>query len=358
MAEALQAVAPDAYHTREEALAALDMVKRSKRLTVSDLVKRLVDFVNELAAAGDPERPPRLIFILDEVGQFIGTDGQKLLELQSIAHEFATQGRGKLWLVVTAQAKLHELIAGVKEIELDFGKIGDRFDTRLTLTAEDVEKVLEGRILKKRPERSPDIKAFYQANEGTLTMLSTLPGSSRELPGMTAGRFIANTPFLPYHTRLIQAIFDSVGKSTATGFALNPEARSMIGMAQGVLRNPNNGFVTGELGRAASIDMVYDQIVVDLQPQDRREIDTLPQQLPGYRAFDQRALKALYLLQNVPWIAVTTDTLAHALLRDVRTESLNALKDAVQDSLERLQAARYVIPKEDGVWEFLTGTKK
>ena len=69
-------------------------------------------------------------------------------------------------------------------------------------------------------------------------------------------------------------------------------------------------------------------------------------------------LKALYLLQHVSWIAVTADTLAHALLRNMRAENLNALRETVQDSLERLRAARYVVPKEDGVWEFLTGSKK
>lgn len=358
VAEALQAVAPQAYRTREEALAALDMVERSQRLTVSDLVQRLVDYVDELARVGNPERPPRLAFIMDEVGQFIGDDGQKLLELQSIAEDFATRGRGRLWLIVTAQAKLHELIADVKALQANFGKIGARFDTRLALTAEDVEKVLEGRILKKKEERVPDVRAFYHRHEGALGVLSTLPGASRDLPAMTTERFTAATPFLPYHPALIQAIFGSVQSATATGFALNPEVRSMIGMAQGVLSKPANGFVGGELGRVVSLDMVYDQIVVDLQPQDRQEIGGLPGQLPDYRELDGRVLKALYLLQAVPWIAVTADTLVHALLRDVRTENAGTLRDEIEDSLKRMQAARYVVPKEDGVWEFLTGAKK
>jgi len=358
VAEALQTVAPGAYHSREEALAALEMVDRGQRLTVSDLAQRLASYVDELAVTGDPERPPRLVFVMDEIGQFIGADGQKLLELQSIAEQFATHGRGKLWLIVTAQAKLQELIAGVKALEADFGKIGDRFDTRLVLTPEDVEKVLEGRILMKKEQRVPEIRTFYHDHEGALAVLSTLPGASRDLPAMAVERFVADTPFLPYHPGLIQAIFGSVKSATATGFALNPEARSMIGMAQGVLSNPANAFISGELGQTVSMDMVYDQIAVDLQPQDRREIETLPQQLPGCQPPDQRVLKALYLLQHVPWIAVTADTLAHALLRDVRAENLNTLRETVQDSLERLRGARYVVPKEDGVWEFLTGSKK
>ena len=358
VAEALQTIAPEAYHSRDEALAALDVVERSQRLTVSDLVQRLVDYVEELARAGDPERPPRLVFVMDEVGQFISADGQKLLELQSIAEEFGTLGRGKLWLIVTAQARLHEIIGDVEALEASFGKIGARFDTRLALSAEDVEKVLEGRILKKEEEQVPSIQAFYHQYEGALAVLSTLPGASRDLPTMTAERFTAVTPFLPYHPPLIQAVFASVQSATATGFSLNPEARSMIGMAQGVLSNPANGFVQGSLGCIVSMDMVYDQIAVDLQPQDRREIEGVPERLPGYQELDQRALKALYLLQSVPWIAVTPETLAHALLRDVRTENVGTFKEAVEASLQRLHHARYVVPKEDSVWEFLTGAKK
>jgi hypothetical protein len=364
VAEALQAVAPDAYHSREEALGALDMVDQSQRMTVSDLAGRLVDYVDDLATESDPERPPRLVFILDEVGQFIGTDDQKLLELQSIAHEFAIQGQGKLWLIVTAQAKLGDIIGGAERMDAQFGKIGDRFDTRLALTAEDVERVLEGRILQKKDERIPDIKSFYHDHEGALAVLSTLPGASRDLPPMTAEDFAADTPFLPYHPTLIQAIFGSVQRTAATGFGVNPEARSMIGMAQGVLSEPSNGFVDGELGQIVSIDMVYDRIAVDLPPQDKREIEKVADQLPGYgdrrhsEGLAQRVLKALYLLQSVPWIAVKAETLAHALIQDIHTENIGTLTSRVEASLQRLQEARYVVPKEGGVWEFLTGAKK
>lgn len=358
VAEALQTVAPAAYHSREEALAALDLIGRSQQLTVSDLALRLADYVDDLARAGNPEHPPRLAFIIDEMGQFVGDNGQKLLELQSIAEEFAVRGRGKLWLIVTSQAKLEELIAGVKARAADFGKIGQRFDIRLALTSEDVEKVLEGRILQKRPERAPEIDAFYQAHAGALAALGSLPGASRDLPTMSAERFCADTPFLPYHVPLIQAIFGAVKSATATGFGVNPEARSMIGMAMGVLGDRSNGFTEGELGRVVALDMVYDRIAVDILPPDRQEIETLKQRLGGWQVLDSRVLKALYLLQQVPWVAVTADTLAHALARDVRSDNLNSLEAAVEASLQRLREARYVVPKENGAWEFLTGAKK
>ena len=218
------------------------------------------------------------------MGQFIGDNGQKLLELQSIAEEFAVHGRGKLWLIVTSQAKLDELIAGVKAKQADFSKIGQRFDIRLALTSDDVEKVLEGRILQKRPERDAEIEGFYQAHAGALAALGNLPGASRSLPALSAERFAANTPFLPYHMPLIQAIFGAVKSATATGFGINPEARSMIGMAMGVLSARANGFTDGELGRVVALDMVYDRIAADILPQDRQEIENVEQRLPGWQA--------------------------------------------------------------------------
>jgi len=246
---------------------------------------------------------------------------------------------------------------GRKGKAADFSKIGQRFDTRLALTSDDVEKVLEGRILQKRPEREPDIEAFYQAHAGALAALGDLPGASRSLPGMSAERFAANTPFLPYHVPLIQAIFGAVKSATATGFGINPEARSMIGMAMGcsAIARTLHAWRTG---RVVALDMVYDRIAVDILPQDRQEIETTEQRLPGWQSLDSRVLKVLYLLQQVPWIAVTAETLSHALVCDVRSDNLSALRSAVETTLERLREARYVVPKENGVWEFLTGAKK
>ena len=154
VAEALQAVAPAAYRSREEALAALDLIQRSQGLSVSDLGSPVaITWMSWRARATLNTAAAGLHHRRD--GPVHRRYGQKLLELQSIAEEFASHGRGKLWLIVTSQAKLDELIAGVKAKQADFSKIGQRFDIRLALTADDVEKVLEGRILKKRTSGRP-----------------------------------------------------------------------------------------------------------------------------------------------------------------------------------------------------------
>jgi hypothetical protein len=51
-----------------------------------------------------------LMFVIDEVGQFVARDIQKMLDLQAIVQQLGVKGRGKHWIVVTSQEKLNELV--------------------------------------------------------------------------------------------------------------------------------------------------------------------------------------------------------------------------------------------------------
>jgi len=263
-------------------------------------------------AAGDGERPPHLVFIVDEIGQFVGREKDRLLELQTIAEEFAVRGRGKLWLLVTSQQELKALVADIGSVQDEFGRIITRFDTRLSLTSEDVERVLEDRILKKNEESSAALAQFYDRVGGTLSAVGQLPGASRELPALTAETFVTHYPFLPYQFTVIQDIFKAARTGATTGFTLNTEARSMLGMCQSVIVRH---LLDAEVGRVVSLDLVFNQVVLDLNQADVREINKVAGQLPGATPLDTRVVKALYFLQQIPYVACTPDALTHALLQ-------------------------------------------
>ncbi|MBR2676829.1 MAG: BREX system P-loop protein BrxC [Solobacterium sp.] len=72
----------------------------------------------------------RLIFMIDEVGQYIGSDVNLMLNLQSVVQELGTKCRGRVWVMVTSQEDVDSI---VKVIGNDFSKIIGRFDTRLSL---------------------------------------------------------------------------------------------------------------------------------------------------------------------------------------------------------------------------------
>jgi hypothetical protein len=53
------------------------------------------------------------MFVVDEVGQFVARDVQKMLDLQAVVQNLGVKGRGKHWVVVTSQEKLGELVTRV-----------------------------------------------------------------------------------------------------------------------------------------------------------------------------------------------------------------------------------------------------
>src|SRR5262249_36952279 len=68
---------------------------------------KLADRANELMKRRRPGQA--LIFVIDEVGQFVARDVQKMLDLQAVVQNLGIKGRGKHWIVVTSQEQLSEL---------------------------------------------------------------------------------------------------------------------------------------------------------------------------------------------------------------------------------------------------------
>lgn len=82
-----------------------------------------------------------LIFLVDEIGQYIGDDGKLMLNLQTLAEDLGTYCKGKVWVIVTSQESIDEISKNIKGN--DFSKIQGRFDTRLSLSSISVDEVIK-----------------------------------------------------------------------------------------------------------------------------------------------------------------------------------------------------------------------
>ena len=115
----------------------------------------------------------RLIFLVDEVGQFIGTDTHLMLNLQTITENLGTTCQGRAWVVVTSQEDIDAVLGEMKTSAAnDFSKIQGRFKTRLSLSSANVDEVIQERLLAKRPDVIDDLQRRFQ-REGRYSQAST-----------------------------------------------------------------------------------------------------------------------------------------------------------------------------------------
>ncbi|MGA7980587.1 MAG: BREX system P-loop protein BrxC, partial [Chromatiaceae bacterium] len=98
-------------------------------LTVENFAK----WVREYLDSRGPSH--RIIFLVDEVGQFIGQDTHLMLNLQTITENLGTACGGRAWVVVTSQEDIDAVLGEVRASKAnDFSKIQGRFRTRLSLS--------------------------------------------------------------------------------------------------------------------------------------------------------------------------------------------------------------------------------
>jgi len=327
------------------------------RVTPEGFVRELVEYLDARAAEVKP-REPHLVFVIDEMGQFIAESGDRIHELQAIVEQAGVQGRGRIWFICTAQEALEQVVdrTGLKLSQL--GKLDARFSIKIPLTGEDVRRVVQERLLRKKEKEIPCLKRLYEEKEGIIEDLCALP-IERKLATLHQTSFIASYPFLPYTIPLVQELFNAM-----RGFKLSGTERSMISLAQGALQ----ALADQPLGVLAPLDLLFDQVTDELSSSDYlgttgikliRESDA---HIPGTPVPPSRVLKALWLVSRVEWVPRTSDVLARLLAERLDVD-LTKLRNDIQETLDRLQKAglvgrdeatgqyRYLSEKERGIEE-------
>ena len=164
--------------------------------------------------------------MIDEVGQYVGTDTDMLLNLQSLIEKIGSECEGKIWVICTGQEAIDEII---KVRADEFSRIQARFKTRLSLSSSTVDEVIQKRILKKKPEAAKDLEGVYEQNDSVLRNLFSFSGSILDIKGYSGPReFTENFPFVPYQFIIMQKVFAEIRKHGNSGKHLSGGERSML----------------------------------------------------------------------------------------------------------------------------------
>jgi hypothetical protein len=103
-------------------------------------VENFCKWVKEYLDSKGPQH--RIVFLADEVGQFIGNDSHLMLNLQTITEELGTICRRRAWVVVTSQEDMDAVLGDMsKTKKQDFSKIQGRFFPPLSLSSANVDEV-------------------------------------------------------------------------------------------------------------------------------------------------------------------------------------------------------------------------
>lgn len=345
LAEILPRIDPTEWRDIRDAKRSLDDTFRHEKITAEGIADELVKWVDEQKPVGG--KVQHLVFVVDEMGSFIGDSGDKIAEVNSLSEMIANKGKGKVWLICTSQLDLEKVVDRTNFQPALVGRLNARFELKPQLISDEINKVVAERILKKHPSEEAKVRALYQ--EGYLAQLGDLK-ASRHLGTLSERAFIDCYPLLPHQIRLAQDIFEAIA-----GFRVSGGVRSMITVVMEALQD----VADDELGSIVSFDMIFDAVENDLLSQEYlgasgvRSIRESDERVPGTPIDPARILKILWLLQKAPWVPRVPETLAKLLVRDLSTD-IAPLREKVEQTLEQLQVAGYVARDEaTGEWKFL-----
>ena len=291
----------------------------------------------------------RLLFMVDEVGQYVGTDTDMLLNLQSLVEKIGSECSGKVWVVCTGQEAIDEII---KVRADEFSRIQARFKTRLSLSSSSVDEVIQKRILKKNKDAEAELESVYNKNDSVLRNLFSFTDSILDIKGYSGpGEFAANFPFVPYQFIIMQKVFAEIRKHGNSGKHLSGGERSMLSGFQEAAQKIQ------EKDEYALVPFFrfYDTVHTFLDGSIRRVIERCQRAADngdGIEALDVDVLKLLYLIRYIDDIPANLDNIVILMADDIRMDKIT-MRETIRDCLNRLMSQNY-IGRTGEVYNFLT----
>jgi hypothetical protein len=308
-----------------------------------DLIPEFIEFLDS-----KPE-DYRFVFLIDEVSQYIGSNTNLLLNLQTIIEEIGAKCNNKLWLAATAQQSLEDMTGNDASA---FGKILGRFETRISLQSQDASYITKKRILDKNSEGIKTLKSFYDSNKDAIE--HQFHFSHDLYKGFSdIDDFNLSYPFVPYQFRLISDVFDSFSNINYVIKEVKDNERSVLGITHFTVKE----HAEKDIGFFMPFDAFFNkQFRQNLTHTARRIIDRANQlDFIKKDTFATRVVNTLFMIANLSddkRIAFPSnlDNLCILLMQEPDTNRLE-LQSKIQTVLEKL-VEQNIIREEEGQYHF------
>jgi hypothetical protein len=316
-------------------------------LTVENFAGWVKDYLDQKG------KQARLIFLVDEIGQFIGKNSELMLSLQTITENLGTVCDGRAWVVVTSQEDIDKVLGDMRGGSAnDFSKIQGRFKTRLSLSSANVDEVIQARLLAKPDAVLETLRAIYRDKADILRNQLSFASAGRAFKAFTdEDNFAAVYPFAPYQFQLVQRIFESIRKAGATGLHLARGERSLLDAFQSAAV----AVADQSVGLLIPLHRFYPSIESFLEGVVKSTIDHAADN-PTLKPFDVLVLKTLFLIRYVDELKGTVDNLITLFIDQLDADRLS-LRRELEASLQRLENQNLVGRNGDDFF-FLTNEER
>ena len=319
--------------------------------TVETSIAQLVSEMKEYVDA--KPKNFRLLFMIDEVGQYVGDSIDLLMNLQSLVEKIGSECNGKIWVVCTGQEAIDEII---KTRQDQFSRIQARFKTRLSLTSSSADEVIQKRILRKKDEVTPQLEQVSNENDSVLRNLFSFNYSAGDavldIKGFNGPReFARDFPFVPYQFIIMQKVFAEIRKHGNSGKHLSGGERSMLSGFQEAAQKIEDK----DEFALAPFYLFYDTVHTFLDSSIRRVIERCQKAADtnaGIEQQDVAVLKLLYLVRYIDDIKANLDNIVILMADDIRMDKI-IMREQVRGSLDRLMSQNY-IGRTGDTYNFLT----
>jgi hypothetical protein len=291
-------------------------------------VKEMLDIVRQKSGK------EHILFIVDEVGQYVASRDNLILNLDGLAKNLKRIGDGKAWIIATAQQTLTEDDPRASLNSPQLFKLKDRFPIQVDLESSDIREICYKRLLGKSPAGADVLGKRFDAHGQGLRHNTKLQDAKYYDADFSKETFINLYPFLPAHFDILLHLLGALAKSTG-GIGL----RSAIKVIQDILVegvDGKNPVADQPVGWLATTVTLYDALDKDI----RRAFPSI------FQAFDKvrigfpdsplhleigKSVAVLQILGNIP---VTVHNLASLMHPSIDAPSrVEDIRMAVEEML-------------------------
>ena len=291
-----------------------------------------------------------IVFLVDEIGQYIGDDSKLMLNLQTVTEDLGTACQGKVWIVVTSQQDIDSV---TKTKGNDFSKIQGRFDTRLSLSSANVDEVIKKRILDKNTTAGQTLRLLYEQKSTIIKNLIVFNDGVEKKLYADDSDFAAIYPFVPYQFNLLGSVLTSIRTHGASGKHLSEGERSMLAL----FKESAVKLMDRQSGTLIPFNVFYDALHQFLDHSHKgvisRAMDNSyvnPDKLED--CFAVNVLKTLFMIKYVKEITANIENITSLMISDIDTDRIE-LKKQVEGALEIL-VRQMLVQKNGDIYVFLT----